>query len=311
MPFFGMRARDLLLAIFLMTAPQKSIAGEHTPPARTFTPTLHASFIVAQDNPFNALVGKRRVRSRRDRVAGKVQRYILSGGKREFLFQEVGERALIQFQCLPDDKRVDCLIDQEAPASEIITLLPIRAPRGDIIYKNDQGDTVLRIASYGGATVWWPGALDAQPASRSYSDRQQLTLSRASRGIVVARSNRASAIVSAMTGSPIIFDSGLSFRESAPPRQSEIDLLADAVTVTTIAVANVASDPTGARVLANRLTRVEFEHMTREAAGSKSNNNNEAIALNGTTLTITIDPASGLQGRVSSAQITRFLEENL
>lgn len=343
-----------------------------------------------QDNPFNSLVGKKRVRVRRDQSTGGVQRFVLSGGTQAFLFQIVGDRAYIQFQCGAKDPRIDCQIDPSSNAPEIHVLVPVRAARGDIIYKNRQGETVLRMASYGGATVWWPHAKTAQAASRSYSDLNRLDHGPASTPMVINRAKRASAILSAMTGEPIIFDSGLAEvietiqpapalnsppnsaptenpdRESIQPavvretdrrsagrssgrqkrrearrtrdavktnagngaivdghldaagiailpdRRRHLDGLADAIVVTAVGIGQVAADATGARVIANRISLVTFEAMPVAKPKARSETTRKAaVSLDKTVLTVRYWPGMPLDRRLSSADVARFLEDNL
>ncbi|MEO1151441.1 MAG: DUF4908 domain-containing protein [Pseudomonadota bacterium] len=352
---------------------QASPDGQHAYP-RTGSIVRDARF--EQDNPFNSLVGKKRVRARQDRTSGRVERFVLSGGDQAFLFQVIGDRAYIQFQCSADDPRVDCQIDPGSSAPEIHVLLPIRAPRGDIIYKNRQGETVLRMASYGGATVWWPGAKTAEPASRSYSDLSRLDHGPASGTMVINRANRASAILSAMTGEPIIFNAGMigavskggpqparrgeyasedtqasAARDSerrtqrhkkrrearrtatlnqgagqrradthgsdtdsamSPAMRRQLDGLADAIVVTAVGIGRVAADATGARVIANRISMVNFEVMPAAPGGaSDAVSVPAAVSLDKTVLTVRYRPGMPLDRRLSSADVAGFLEDNL
>ncbi len=321
-------------------------------------------------NPFNALVGKRRVRKSPERKDTRVQRYVVADGERSFLFQGIDGQARIQFLCGKGDERIECKIDPDQGSAEIISLVLTRAPRGDIIYKSADGDTVLRIASYGGATVWWPGEDKALAASRSFSDRITLALPLVGERTVVRRAARASALLSAITGEPIYFDAGVianpvvsddidnpdtlnadvsnmagteehtgseSLQVQLSENQetvivdtnSEADsfeiagfserdnddrfrtrlvepvtpqsaVLADSIVTTSKGMAAVAADPTGARIIGTRLKSVRFM-----AAQTSSMSLNEQIFL------VRYNPALGLQGRPTSAEIARFLEENL
>ncbi len=353
-----------------------------------------AQYDDARNNPFISLVGKKRVRCNKRTESTRVQRYVLGNGRRAFLFQDIGNRARIQFLCGPDDTRFECQLDPDEGTAEIHTLTVTRAPRGDVIYKDAQGETVLRIASYGGATVWWPGNDKAQAASRSFSDRRTIGLRRADQRRVIRTSRQATAMLRQRTGAGIVFETGihssafLDYRQSSSRQSSsrqilnrneqinksadlqgsrktvdqapegsneratlepssdsevssllssegltassfvqefpaqeiapqeeeiisleeeepsledrDISLLADSVMVTSIGVAAVAADPTGARVIGNRLKKVRFFAADRSE-----------MRLNDMVLDIFYNPALGLAGRPSSIEITKFLEENL
>lgn len=195
----------------------------------------------ADSNPFNALVGKRRVRNKLPkRQDERVQRYVVSNGNREFLFHGAEGQARIQFLCGRKDQRIECQIDSEQEAAEIHSLVVTRAPRGDIIYKDVSGHTLLRIASYGGATVWWPGESEALAASRSFSDRITLALPLADERTVLRRATRATAILSALTGAPIEFDTGL-FGPAVPAATTNIALAAARTAPSELAVSTLTS----------------------------------------------------------------------
>jgi len=273
-------------------------------------------------NPFNALVGLKRKRNKNKlRNLKRVRLYVLSDGEKSFLFHDTGSQARIQFLCGDADQRIECDLDEDGKSSEVYTLAATRAPRGDVIYKDSEGHTLLRIASYGGATVWWPGDIEARAASRSFSDLTEINLKVVNGRKALRRANRATALLSALTGKPIEFrtpldglvfppteldqngtrlsgsqDAGAEARlennyESLEPLEQvfarspglrESSVLADAILMTT------------------RLLLVEFVRAS-----------NPSMSLENGHLKIGYNVAEGLQGRPSSAQIARFLEENL
>ena len=263
--------------------------------------TAHASDVVAavqaqSSDPFSALVGKRRPRQAERAMRGEVERYVLAGDDRAFLFEDRTSEARVMFLCAQEDPRIACLIDSAGPAPEIYVLTPTRGPRGDVIYKNRKGDSLLRIASYGGATVFWPGESIGLAASKSFGDDSSLTLPFADFEAATRRAQGATAILSAITGAPIVFDIG-----PAPNAEGQrSSVLADSVIVTAKAVKNVADDPTGARIIASRIKKVDF--IPADAP---------SVLLNETVLEIRYTPELDLGGRPSSAEITRFLEESL
>lgn len=284
-------------------------------------------------NPFSALVGERRDRRRETSGAG-VERYVLASDDRAFLFVDNKETARVKFLCADDDPRLECRLDPAAPAPEIYLLDPVRGPRGDVIYKNAEGDALLRIASYGGATVFWPGAPDGAAASKSFGEADALRLTPHGRRTAERRAASATAIISALTGAPIVFEisgaprpptavaelaadaetdavmAGLTaFSARSPPapalraESSVVDdatVLADAIVRAAIAVEGVADDPTGARILASRIERVVFLEGPRPA-----------LNLEGRRLSVTYVPNRDVAGRPSSRAIERFLEDRL
>lgn len=249
------------------------------------------------DNPFNSLVGKRREKSKeRRQQAGAVERYVLAGDGRIFLFEERGATARVRFLCETDDQRLDCALDDTAPSPEIYQLNAIRGPRGDVIYKNAQGETLLRIAAYGGATVFWPGETQGTAASKSFGDDRALSLVFEDQQVATMRAQSAAAHISAKTGAPILFD--ISAAPRAPGSNSAV--LADAVLTAAKGIARVAKDPTGARVIAARIKKVAF------APGKTAN-----VRLDGSVLVIVYVPNLDIDGRPSSSEIAYFLEESL
>ncbi|WP_411816628.1 DUF4908 domain-containing protein [Hyphococcus sp. DH-69] len=261
--------------------------------ARAEMPRSH---LAQADNPFNSLVGKRRDRrEERRQSAGAVERYVLAGDGRMFLFEERGSVARVQFLCGAEDKRIDCALD-DIPSPEIYQLNAIRGPRGDVIYKNDEGETLLRIAAYGGATVFWPGEIQGTAASKSFGDDHSLSLIFEGRQVAVMRAQSAAAHISAKTGTPILFD--ISAAPRGPGQNAAV--LADAILTAAKGLASVASDPTGARVIAARIKRVSF------VPGGAAD-----VTLDGAVLRITYAPDQDIDGRPSSSKISYFLEETL
>ncbi len=264
------------------------------PPAAAQQPI--SAMTQSQSDPFSALVGKRRERRAERAARGKVERYVLASDDRSFLFEDQSSEARVKFLCTQTDPRIDCTIDPDGPSPEIYVLVPTRAPRGDIIYKNAQGDALLRIASYGGATVFWPGETQGLAASKSFGDDRSLVLPFAGYDTALRRAQGARAILSAATGAPIIFDIG-----AAPIAEGvNAAVLADAVIVAAKAIKGVADDPTGARIIASRIKKAVF--IADSTPG---------VLLNETVLEIRYAPLLDIKGRPSSAEITYFLEETL
>ncbi len=288
---FGVRilATPIALAVLLV------FGGGSVGVARAEPPAAHSFAAAQSSNPFSALVGKRRERrpSRGGRIT--IERYVLASDDRAFLFEQRQNEARVKFLCSPSDQRIDCLLDEAGPAPEIYQLRQTRGPRGDLIYKNAQGDTLLRIASYGGATVFWPGEVQGLAASKSFGDDAALRLPPVERETALRRAQAATARISAITGAPIIFDLGV-----IPSDTTNATVLADAVMRAAKGVRDVADDPTGARAIAGRIERVTF--LLGDAPG---------VSLNEAILEIRYVPDQDIAGRPSSAAISKFLEEVL
>ena len=246
-------------------------------------------------NPFSALVGEPRQRRDRRRGRADIERYVLAADDRVFLFEDHTDEARVTFLCGDSDPRLDCTLDPEGPAPEIYSLRPTRGPRGDVIYKNVEGETLLRIASYGGATVFWPGENRGFAASKSFGDDAPLQLPPADVAAASRRAQAATAVVSAITGAPIVFNIG-----AQPVIGVDAPVLADAVMRTADALKTVADDPTGARIVASRVKRVVF--IESEAPG---------VTLTEAALEVRYVPNSDIEGRPSSAAVVRYLEETL
>ncbi len=255
-------------------------------------------FALAQQsnsNPFSALVGERRER-RADPTRGKVERYVLASDNRSFLIETRARTARVKFLCGAEDRRLDCTLDAAAPAPEIYLLTVTRGPRGDVIFKNADGDTLLRLASYGGATVYWPGDAAGLAASKSFGDDRAIELAAVDIDTAERRAKSATAVVSAVTGSPITFD----IAQPPPGESANAAVLADAVMRAANAVNAVAGDATGARILAARIDRIQFEVGPAPSA-----------RFDERALIVEYVPDRDIAGRLSSRAIERFLEESL
>lgn len=251
---------------------------------------------IAQANPFSALVGKQRDRrDARDTRSG-VERFVLSSDDRAFLFEDRDSEARLQFLCAENIERIDCVIDPEGPTPEIYVLAPTRAPRGDIVYRDSNGDLRLRITAYGGATVFWPGEQNGQAAFKSFGETHALQLVFEPRETAQRRAATASAVLSALTGAPLLFDIG---RDAGGEGDSHA-VLADAVVTAAKGIEIVADDPTGARIFASRIGKVAF--IAADAPG---------LALNERVLEVRYVPGGDLAGRPASGEVARFLEANL
>ena len=253
----------------------------------------------SSSNPFSALVGERRER-RADARNGEVERYVLASDNRAFLIEARSRTARLKFLCGPNDERLDCALDPQSPAPEIYLATVTRGPRGDLIFKNADGETLLRIASYGGATVFWPGETQGSAASKSFGDDRTIELVDADRETVERRAKSATAIVSALSGAPITFDIAPPLEEEAGKETGGHAVLADAIVRVAIGVSTVADDPTGAEAIGKRIKRILFQ-----------NGQTPDLFFEDDLLIVRYVPGRDIAGRPSSRAVERFLEETL
>ena len=247
-------------------------------------------------DPFSALVGKRSAEAARLDDAAQVERFVIATDDRVFLFQGGERDGRLRFLCGAGDTRMDCVIDETTPAEEIHLVTPTRAPRGDTVWRDKSGEALLRVSPYGGATVFWPGDPRGHAASKSFGEDPPLRLHFATLGVAEARAKRATALISAQVGKPILFDVG----DPGTDETGEASVLADAVARAAKGLGRVAGDPTGARIIGARVRRVEF------IVGRPP-----AVGLGEGVLTVRYDPAADAAGRPSSSEIARYLEEAL
>lgn len=262
----------------------------------------------ASQDPFSALVGERRVTRN---PPSAVERFSVAADGRAFLLQGGIGAARIKFLCTENDPRLDCRIDPAGPAEEIYLVSGARGPRGDVIYKNREGDVLLRMTAYGGATVFWPGERQGQAASRSFGEDEPLVLPPADEKAAERRGRTATAHLSAAAGEPIVFliagapanpvqPAGAATLADSTRLAANAKVLSDAVVRVAVGMQRVANDPTGARILGARVKSVEFRPGTAPS-----------LSLDGTTLVVVYDPSADVAGRPSSVAVTRFLEESL
>lgn len=167
---------------------------------------------------------------------------------------------------------------------EVWVLEPSPAPRGDVIYKNDMGEPVLRATRLGGFTLF----TEARPKGEAVSlagGAPPLRLPPLSPQAVFDRLAQASFRASRAARHPMLFDA------EATPASSA--LIADAAIVTSLAILRISQRDDGARLL-SRFNRVRFEEGP-----------NASATLRNGVLWITVSPSDGLAGRPSSGRIIR------
>lgn len=207
----------------------------------------------------------------RDRFDGRrfaappVARYV-SEGAGSFVLDRTTPQPLLKFE----------------NSYEVWVLHPQPAPRGDVIYKNDLGEPVLRATRLGGVTIFTdarPGGAPAALAGGSDPIRLPTLSPEALLKRLAQASGRASRAARRL----------IPFEADADPGSAP--LLADAAMVTAEAVVRVAAQPNGEVILA-RFTKVRLVEGGRPSA-----------TLRGGVMQITVAPADGHAGRPSSERI--------
>jgi hypothetical protein len=197
-------------------------------------------------------------------AAPLVARYVSEDGD-GFTFDRSQPRPLMKF----DD------------SFEVIALAPHPAPRGDVIYRNDMGEPVLRATRLGGLTLF-AGQRPGGSAAALAGGAAPLRLAGLAPQQLLERLAQASARASRAARRLIPFDA------QATPTSSA--LVADAAMVASEAVVRMARG--GAHAALDRLQKVQL------VEGRKPN-----AELNHGVMEITVVPARGLAGRPSSDRI--------
>ncbi len=221
---------------------------------------------VAQDGSLkDFLFGDKRGESQRQAPPPPVARYVSDAGE-GFILDRSNERTLLRFENSP----------------EIWVLQPQIGPRGDVIYKNDIGQVLLRATRVGGLTLFTgkrPGGASASLAGASAPIRLKAIGPVDLYRILVAASVRASRVS----------NHRISFDAEATPASST--LIADAAILSVMALERLAQRPDGSALMA-RIQRVVIVEGARPA-----------VALRAGTLLIAVAPPLGVAGRPSSERI--------
>lgn len=164
---------------------------------------------------------------------------------------------------------------------EVYALSPYPAPRGDVIYKNDLGEPVLRATRLGGVTVFTndrPGGSAAALAGPSAA----LRLANSGPQVLLERLGQASARASRAARRLIPFDA-----EATPASAA---LIADAAMVASEAIIRLGRK--GDTKAISQIGRV------RLVEGAKSQ-----VQFDRGVMILTVAPSQGLAGRPSSNRI--------
>lgn len=205
----------------------------------------------------------------RQEMAPPVARYVSEAG-RFFILDRTQPRPLLKFDDNP----------------EVWVLLPQPAPRGDVIYKNDLGEPMLRATRLGGFTLF----TDTRPAGEAVSlagGAPPLRLGALSPQALGDRLLQASFRSGRAARRTVIFEA-----EATP---ASATLIADAATVVSVAFTRLAGRDGGRATLA-RVGKVQFAEGRKPAAN-----------FAGGILQVVVTPAQGLAGRPSSERIVKVL----
>jgi len=195
-------------------------------------------------------------------------RYVADSGE-GFILDRSGQRPLLRF-----DRR-----------DETWVLRPTAAPRGDVIYRNDAGQQLLRVTPSGGITVYTPQAPGGSPASLAGPGQSLVSpvLGPAQLWSLMAR--RSGMISQAL---------GRLVEINLDGQRSEA-LCVEALIVTTDAVIRIARSPT-ARQHLGALRSITITE------GSRS-----AVSFSRGRLVVVVDPDEGMAGRPSSERVIRTI----
>lgn len=208
----------------------------------------------------------------RARLAPVVAHYVSGSGDR-FIFDRSGRTALLQF-----DRGL-----------EIWVLRPTPGPRGDIIYKNDLDQPVVRITRLGGFTLFTtenPEGVPAAVVGSAKPFRPPVLTPAQVLQILTRSSERASRAARRV----IPFEAGVRGQEVTP---NTAYLVADAAGITAEGIARLSLSARG-RAALTRVAKVKILYGPRPTARLREG-----------VLEIIIAPRLGMSGRPSSGVIMR------
>ena len=169
---------------------------------------------------------------------------------------------------------------------EVFALAPNPAPRGDVIYKNDLGEPMLRATRLGGFTLF----TDKRPSGEAVSLARGCAPLRL---VILSPQALGERLLQASVRSGRAARRSVLFEAEATPNSAA--LIADAAMVVTLAYMRIAAKD-GGRATLSRVGKVEF------AEGRKP-----SVGFSGGTLRIVVTPAQGLAGRPSSERVVKAL----
>lgn len=234
------------------------------------SPALMPSQALAQVRSNAQTEQNRTLAIRPSRTLPETGRYESASGE-AFIFDRSGSRPLFRFE----------------RRTETWVLRPSPAPRGDIIYRNDAGDQILRVTPDGGMTLYTVKAPNGTPASMTGA-APSLTPPSISPAQLLNHAIQQSGRLSAAVGHLIYFDFDLE-------QTGNEAVVAETVSVVTDAVLRLART-TQTQPDARRIRVVNIVEGQRPA-----------VTFSGGSLTVVSDPRLGALGRPSSARIIRAI----
>jgi hypothetical protein len=173
-------------------------------------------------------------------------------------------------------------------SAEIWVLVPSRGPRGDVLFKDDVGDTLLRATKLGGMTVFTSRRPQGSAAAL-VGATSPLHMSSIGPGALYQRMIQASIRCTHLTRHLVGFEAPDADAKSAA-------IIADTASLAVDAVVSVDSQP-GGRTVVSRIGKVVV------AKGPKP-----SVSLQRSVLVIYVTPDQGLAGHPSSARIAQAIE---
>ena len=186
------------------------------------------------------------------------------------------------------------ILDRSSPATlmrfdrstEVWVLRPSPAPRGDIIFRNDAGDQVLRVTPDGGMTLYTTAAPQGSPVSAAGPAPELLAPTLTAfqlMDFILRQSDRATRAV----GRIVVVD--MDIEPGSEP------VATDALSTAVDAIVRMARSPSLRRDVARVQEIIITDIGPRQVSFSRG------------TLRIVIDPDAGFAGRPSSARIVRVI----
>ena len=202
-----------------------------------------------------------------------------------------------------DDRSIGFVLDQSQDpplmrfdsSPEILVLEPVAGPRGDTIYKRDDGFSVIRETNLGGLTVFDEERPEGRPVFQD-GDALRLGLRRHSLEELQAEALDLSETLTKLLGVEV----AVALDRNALDSETAAALLGDTLAVVEIALERMAGESASRNVLADRLRRVSLRLGDRAGAEFQGDN-----------LILYFVPADGVRGRMSSGAIVRYLKSTL
>lgn len=252
-------------------------ASRPAPAAMAVAAVAAASLLVSMTAEAQVRGNAQAEQSRSLRAPGRspppTGRYVSESGE-NFIFDRSGPRPLFRFE----------------RRAETWVLRPSPAPRGDIIYRNDAGDQILRVTPDGGMTLYTVRAPGGTPASMA-GPAPGLAPPTVSPTQLFRFSIQQSGRMSEAVGHLIYISLDLE-------RPGNEAVVAETISVITEAVLRLARS-SSTRTQAARIRRINVVEGPRPS-----------VAFANGALTVVTNPSQGSGGRPSSALIIRAVARN-